>query len=166
MPHHVVELASNALSDLDKPLKGARVLVIGASFKKNVSDVRESPALDIIRMLREKKAVVEYHDPLVPHLPSRAFRHTKKLRSDLYFGVERRTVSKVRSEEHRRISDPLRSVDLSEEMLKRSDCVIIVTDHAKVDFERIASLAPLIVDTRNALTLENRNAGTAKVVRL
>jgi len=166
MPHHAVELATDALSEVDKPLKGARVLVIGASFKKNVSDVRESPALDIIRILREKKAAVEYHDPFVPHLPFDVFRHTKKLRSDLYFGVERRTAPKARSEEHRRISDPLMSIDLSEKALSTSDCVIIVTDHAKIDFGRIASLAPLIVDTRNAISLEQRNAGTAKVVRL
>lgn len=166
MPHHVVELASDALNELDKPLKGARVLVIGAAFKKNVSDIRESPALDIIRILREKKAVVEYHDPFVARLPFDAFKHTKKLRSDLYFDVERRTVSKVAPKEHRRISDPLTSVELSEETLKTSDCVIIVTDHAKIDFERIAAHAPLIVDTRNALSLTHRNAGTAKVVRL
>lgn len=166
MPQHVVELAVNALNGVDKPLKGARILVIGASFKKNVSDVRESPALDIIRILREKKATVEYHDPFVPALPSAAFRNTKRLRSDLYFGVERRRASAIRSSEHRRISDPLRSVALSDETLSTSDCVIIVTDHSKIDFERIARLAPMIVDTRNALTLEQRNAGTAKVVRL
>jgi UDP-N-acetyl-D-glucosamine dehydrogenase len=166
MPHHVVQLASDALSELDKPLKGARVLLIGASFKKNVSDIRESPALDIIRILREKKAIVEYHDPFVPELPISAFKHAKKLRSDLYFDVERRTVSKMQSNEHRRLSDPLTSVELSEKTLKNSDCVIIVTDHSKIDFARIAAYAPLIIDTRNALSLTHRDAGTAKVVRL
>jgi UDP-N-acetyl-D-glucosamine dehydrogenase len=166
MPNHVVELASDALSELDKPLKGARVLIIGAAFKKNVSDVRESPSLDIIRILREKKAIVEYHDPFVPHIPVGAFKHTKRMRSDLFFDVERRTVSQVNSSEHRRLSDPLTSIELTKEALSRSDCVIIVTDHAKIDFEQIVAHAPLVIDTRNALSLTNRDAGTAKVVRL
>jgi UDP-N-acetyl-D-glucosamine dehydrogenase len=167
MPHHVVELAVSALNDLDKPLKGARVLVIGVSFKKNVSDIRGSPALDIIRILREKKAAVEYHDPFVRELPSEAFRHTKRLRSDLYFGLKhRRSSPESPSKEHRRISDPLRSIDLSDEVLSTSNCVIIVTDHATIDFEQIVLRAPMIVDTRNVLGPKLRSISKAKIVRL
>ncbi|MCX7854236.1 MAG: nucleotide sugar dehydrogenase, partial [Caldilineales bacterium] len=66
MPRYWVEKVRDALNDVGKPLKGSRVLVLGVAYKKDVDDVRESPALDIIELLREKGADVRYHDPYVP----------------------------------------------------------------------------------------------------
>jgi UDP-N-acetyl-D-glucosamine dehydrogenase len=67
MPRHVVSLVMDALNQRGKPLKGSRVLVLGAAYKPDIDDLRESPALDIINLLLEKGAQVEYHDPHVPH---------------------------------------------------------------------------------------------------
>ncbi len=67
MPRYWVQKVQDALNEAGKPVKGSRVLVLGVAYKKNVSDLRESPALDIIHLLREKGAMVEYHDP---HMPS------------------------------------------------------------------------------------------------
>jgi UDP-N-acetyl-D-glucosamine dehydrogenase len=66
MPRYWVQKVQDALNDAGKAVKGSRVLVLGVAYKKNVSDLRESPALDIIHLLREKGAVVVYHDPYVP----------------------------------------------------------------------------------------------------
>ena len=66
MPEHVVNLIADALNEDGKPLHGSRVLILGAAYKRDVADIRESPALDIIAMLRAKKAQLAYHDPFVP----------------------------------------------------------------------------------------------------
>ncbi len=68
MPRHVVELTANALNDERKPLNGSKIIVIGVAYKPDIGDTRESPALDVIKMLLEKGAEVSYHDPLVPDL--------------------------------------------------------------------------------------------------
>ncbi len=68
MPHYVVTLVQDALNDDGKPLKGAKVLVLGAAYKKDIDDVRESPALDVMITLRERRAEVSYHDPYVPQV--------------------------------------------------------------------------------------------------
>jgi UDP-N-acetyl-D-glucosamine dehydrogenase len=67
MPRHVVTLVMDALNERGKPLKGSQVLVLGAAYKPDIDDLRESPALDIITLLLEKGALVEYHDPHIPH---------------------------------------------------------------------------------------------------
>lgn len=67
MPRYWVQKVQDALNEAGKPVKGSRVLVLGVAYKKNVSDIRESPALDIIHLLEEKGALVDYHDPYVPH---------------------------------------------------------------------------------------------------
>ena len=69
MPYHVVARISSALNAEKKPLNGSRVLVLGVSYKPNVEDTRESPALMILNLLRQSGANVAYHDPLVPELP-------------------------------------------------------------------------------------------------
>ena len=66
MPRYWVQKVQDALNEAGKSVKGSRVLVLGVAYKKNVSDMRESPALDIIHLLEEKGALVEYHDPHVP----------------------------------------------------------------------------------------------------
>ena len=68
MPDHVVKLTQDGLNDIGKSLNGAKVLVLGAAYKKDINDVRESPALHIIRILQSKKAKVSYNDPYISEL--------------------------------------------------------------------------------------------------
>ena len=141
MPEHVVQLVSDGLNDECKPMKNSRVLLLGVAYKKDIDDVRESPALSIIDRLRAKGADVSYHDPFV-----------KEVRFD---------------DAHIEASgEPLQSVALTDEELKTSDCLIIVTDHSAIDYKRICSLTSLIVDTRNALNGELRRNSSAKIIRL
>ena len=141
MPEHVVQLVSDGLNDERKAMKGSRVLLLGVAYKKDIDDVRESPALSIIDRLRAKGADVRYHDPFV-----------KEVRFD-----DAHTESSGES---------LESVPLTDEELRSSDCVIIVTDHSEIDYGRVCSLTPLIVDTRNALNGQLRRESKARVIRL
>src|ERR1051325_5625043 len=134
MPEHVVQLVSDGLNDERKAMKGSNVLLLGVAYKKDINDVRESPALSIIDRLRAKGANVRYHDPFV---------------TDLSFEDE-----------------SLQSVPLTNDELKSADCVIIVTDHSEIDYKRVCSLAPLIVDTRNALNGDVRRESSARIIRL
>ena len=141
MPEHVVQLVSDGLNDERKAMKGSRVLLLGVAYKKDIDDVRESPALSIIDRLRAKGADVRYHDPFV-----------KSVRFD---------------DAHTEGSgESLESVPLTDEELRSSDCVIIVTDHSEIDYGRVCSLTPLIVDTRNALNGQLRRQSKARVIRL
>jgi UDP-N-acetyl-D-glucosamine dehydrogenase len=141
MPEHVVTLVTDGLNDDRKALNGARVLVLGVAYKKDVNDVRESPALSIIDLLRAKRAEVSYHDPFV---------------------------AEVRFDDAHTEGggEPLQSVELTDEEIKRADCIIIVTDHSGIDYERITSKAAFIVDTRNALTGDLRRKARARIIRL
>lgn len=118
MPRFVVEQVTQALNEQRKCLNGARILVLGVAYKRNVSDVRESPAIEILEMLLERRADVSYVDSFVPQLQL----------------------------EH----ETLQAIPLTDEALRSADCVVIVTDHSEVDYERVVRLAPLVVDTRNA----------------
>ena len=141
MPEHVVQLISDGLNDDCKSMKNSRVLLLGVAYKKDIDDVRESPALSIIDRLRAKGADVRYHDPFV-----------EEIRFD---------------DAHTEASgEPLKSVQLTDEELKSADCVIIVTDHSGIDYKRVCSLAALIVDTRNALNGELRKNSSARIIRL
>jgi UDP-N-acetyl-D-glucosamine dehydrogenase len=128
MPGHVVARVMEALNDPGergyppRALRGARVLLLGVAYKADVDDVRESPALAIRALLAEKGAEVSYHDPHVPRLP-RTRRH-----GDL----------------------DLESVPLTDQLLRESDCALIVTGHRAVDYQRVVREARLVVDTRNA----------------
>jgi UDP-N-acetyl-D-glucosamine dehydrogenase len=122
MPYFVVQRVAEVLNEQGQALKGASLLILGAAYKKDVDDPRESPALKIISLLQSKGAKVGYHDPHIPHL--RGGRNFPDL--------------------------DLRSVDLSPENLAKADCVLLVTDHSAFDYAWIASQARLIVDTRNA----------------
>ena len=141
MPEHVVQLVSDGLNDDRKAMKGARVLLLGVAYKKDIDDVRESPALSIIDRLRSKGCEVRYHDPYVG-----------ELRFD-----EAHTAGSV---------DSLNSVELTDEEIKRADCVVIVTNHSAVDYQRVVNLAALVVDTRNALNGDLRKESAARIVRL
>jgi len=76
MPRYVVGKVQDALNQQTKPLKGSQVLVLGAAYKPDIDDLRESPALDVIGLLRQKGALVSYHDPYVPHLQHEGFEYT------------------------------------------------------------------------------------------
>jgi UDP-N-acetyl-D-glucosamine dehydrogenase len=132
MPRFVVGKVQDALNDHEKPLRGSRVLVLGAAYKADIDDLRESPALDVIHLLKEKGALVEYHDPYIPH-----FDH-----KDM-------------------VMDSVKDLDSAIQM---ADCVVIVTNHKKYNYDDILAKAQLIVDTRNALGDKGRDS--AKVVRL
>jgi UDP-N-acetyl-D-glucosamine dehydrogenase len=141
MPEHVVQLVADGLNDDRKAMKGSRVLLLGVAYKKDIDDVRESPALSIIDRLRAKGAEVSYHDPFV-----------REVRFD---------------DAHTHGSgDPLSSVPLDDAALRNSDCIIIVTDHSEIDYKRVCALSSLIVDTRNALNGDLRNESKARVIRL
>jgi UDP-N-acetyl-D-glucosamine dehydrogenase len=141
MPEHVVQLVSDGLNDESKAMKGSRVLLLGVAYKKDINDVRESPALSIIDRLRAKGADVRYHDPFV-----------NEIRFD---------------DAHTEASgDPLQSVELTDDELNKTDCVVIVTDHSGIDYVRVCKLTPLVVDTRNALNGDLRKGSCARIIRL
>jgi UDP-N-acetyl-D-glucosamine dehydrogenase len=141
MPEHVVQLVADGLNDERKAMNGSNVLLLGVAYKKDINDVRESPALSIIDRLRAKGANVRYHDPFV---------------SELRFDDAHTDAS----------GEPLSSVPLTNEELQSADCVIIVTDHSDIDYKRVCSLVPLIVDTRNALNGDVRRESSARIIRL
>ncbi len=121
MPFWVINKVMDALNDAGKSLKGSRVLVLGAAYKKDIDDPRESPSFKLMEILLEKGAEVDYNDPHVPVLPS--MRH---------YDIKRE------------------SVELTPETLASYDCVLISTDHSAYDFDFIVKHSKLLVDTRNA----------------
>lgn len=121
MPYYVIEKAGEALNKFKKSLNGARVLILGISYKKDIDDMRESPSLKLIEILREKGAKVDYNDPYVPKLPK-----TRKYQYDMA------------------------SVELSKKNITKYDLVLLSTDHTNYDYKFIAANAKLILDTRNA----------------
>jgi UDP-N-acetyl-D-glucosamine dehydrogenase len=141
MPQHVLNLVRDALNDEGKALKNSRILILGVAYKRDIDDMRESPALSIIDLLRAKGSDVVYHDPFVPEV----------------------TFDDSHTLGH---GEPLYNTDLTDDLIKNSDCIVIVTEHSGVDYKKVCSLAPLIVDTRNALDEETRNHSKAKVIRL
>ncbi|MCA6273556.1 nucleotide sugar dehydrogenase [Phenylobacterium sp.] len=125
MPGHVVDRLARALSDhAERALKGARILLVGAAYKKNVDDTRESPSLVLIEAIEARGAACDFHDPLIPEIPP--------------------------TREHPGLADR-RSVDLTEAALAGYDAVLIATDHDAVDYALLSRAARLVVDTRNAM---------------
>ncbi len=141
MPEHVVQLVADGLNDDRKAMNGARVLLLGVAYKKDIDDVRESPALSIIDRLRTKGADVRYHDPFVKEV------HFDDAHTDSG-------------------GEPLSSVELTDAELTDADAVLIVTDHSDIDYTRVTRLAPLIIDTRNALDETLRRGSKARIIRL
>jgi UDP-N-acetyl-D-glucosamine dehydrogenase len=121
MPRYVVGRVLDAMNDRGKVLKGARVLVLGVAYKPDIDDIRESPALDVIALLRQKGAQVEYHDPYIPKI---------------HHETEGWEMSSA--------SDVMKSV-------REAEAVVIVTDHAAYDYQAILDQARFIFDSRNAL---------------
>ena len=132
MPDFVVEKVAHALNEARKAVNGSRVLVLGIAYKRDIDDMRESPALDVMRLLEARGAEVVYHDPFV---------------------------AQFREDGHEAFS-----VALTEAELKKSDAVVIVTDHTTVNYQFVVDHASLVVDTRNALA--KTKASKARVVPL
>jgi UDP-N-acetyl-D-glucosamine dehydrogenase len=120
MPYYVIQRTQEALNERCKSLKGAKVLVLGAAYKKDVDDPRESPSFKIMDLLFQKGAEVQYNDPYIPVLLPR-----------------------------RQHALNLSSVPLTPETLSAVDCVLLATDHSVYDYDFIWQHAQLIVDTRN-----------------
>ncbi len=123
MPHHVVDKIVDALNSRQKAVNGSSVLILGVAYKRDIDDVRESPALDILTVLHKKGARLSYHDPYIPKLTPREWPGG--------FG--------------------LASVPLTAETLGAADCVVIITDHRSFDYAMIAKQSPVVVDSRNAI---------------
>jgi UDP-N-acetyl-D-glucosamine dehydrogenase len=136
MPAYVVNKLSEAMDRTSaKSLNGARVLLIGAAYKKNVADVRESPAFALMELLHKRRAHISFHDPYVPEIPV--------MREHLLFAG-------------------MKSEQLTPALLGAQDVVVVVTDHDNVDYGMIAQHAALVVDTRNALAGKQGKAHVVK----
>ncbi len=122
MPAYVVSKITDALNDRGKPVRGSRILLLGVAYKKNVDDVRESPALELLKLLDAKGARVGYNDPHVPKLPPSCHGRTTALTSQ----------------------------PLTVACLQSQDCVVIVTDHTAYDWSWVIAHSNLVVDSRNA----------------
>jgi len=120
MPRYVVSRVMEGLNERGKALKGSKVLVLGAAYKPDIDDVRESPSLDVIGLLRQKGGLVEYHDPYIPHI------HHE------YDGWQMDSVK-----------DMMKSV-------KEADAVVIITNHKVYDYAAIIENAKFVFDSRNA----------------
>jgi len=123
MPHYVVSLVSDALNSIRLPLRGSKILVAGVAYKRDVDDIRESPALDLLTLLQERGAELSYSDPHVRMLPARHWQG----------GVD------------------MKHVDLATVPSGTYDCIVVVTDHSKFDYAAIQRSGKVVVDTRNAI---------------
>jgi UDP-N-acetyl-D-glucosamine dehydrogenase len=132
MPEYVMERVSRALNEREKSIKGTKILILGVAYKRDIRDVRESPALDVIKLLQNAGAEVVYTDPFVPSI---------------------------------RMDDSvMKSAKLTAEILKSSDCVVIITDHSSFDYDMVVQNAKLVMDTRNAT--KNVKKNREKIVKL
>lgn len=123
MPQWVVQKVTDALNNHGKAIRGSQILVLGLAYKKNIDDTRESPAVEIMALLEAKGADIAYSDPHVPVFPRKRDYHFE-----------------------------LTSVALTEDNIRRFDCIIIATDHDAVDYDSLLQHANCIVDTRGRYT--------------
>jgi len=135
IPYYVVDRIAAALNDHSRAIRGSNVLVLGVAYKKDVDDVRESPALEIMELLQHRGAILSYHDPYISQL------------------------HKMRAYDF----SHMRSVELTEQTLGQVDVVLIATDHSSFDYQWIVDHAPLVLDTRNATRTITR--GREKIYR-
>jgi UDP-N-acetyl-D-glucosamine dehydrogenase len=136
MPLHVVTKISDALNEVGRPLRGSKIILLGVAYKRDVDDVRESPALDVIKLLLDRHAEVSYFDPYVQQVSLETVGGRGEMRS-MYYSLK---------------------------TLAAADCIVIITDHSSFDWNEIASAAKLIVDTRNVMATVHANG--ARVVKL
>ena len=124
MPQWVVGKIADALNERGKAIKGSKILVLGLAYKKNIDDTRESPAVEIMELLRDKGAHIDYSDPHVPVFPRKR---------DYHFD--------------------LHSVTLTGDSIARYDCVVLATDHDSFDYALLQQHAQVTVDTRGRLSV-------------
>ena len=127
MPAYVLEKTMDALNEVGKPLKGSKVLVLGIAYKKNVDDMRESPSVELMELLKAKGAELAYSDPFFPSFP--------KMRKHQF---------------------ELQSVSLSADVVALYDVVLLATDHDAFDYELIQSSSQLVIDTRGKFVPNSR----------
>ncbi|UCH66203.1 MAG: nucleotide sugar dehydrogenase [Ignavibacterium sp.] len=130
-PHYVVEKAMEVLNEYKLPLNGSRILILGASYKKDIDDTRESPSLKLIELFIERGARVDYTDPYIPSLPKT-----------------------------RKYNFAMKSIDLTTENIKNYDLLVLSTDHTNFDYKMIVHNAKAILDTRNAFAKNNLKSPT------
>ncbi|MHC4159651.1 MAG: nucleotide sugar dehydrogenase, partial [Planctomycetota bacterium] len=121
MPHYVVAKTMEALNERRKSLKGSKVLVLGLAYKKDIDDLRESPSIELVELLRQKGAKVDYNDPYIPKTHKQRMHDLK-----------------------------MTSKKLSAKMLAGYDVVLISTNHSDYNYNWIVKNARLVIDTRNA----------------
>jgi UDP-N-acetyl-D-glucosamine dehydrogenase len=119
MPNWVVDKIAEALNQRNKPLRGSRILALGIAYKRDVDDMRESPAVRVMELLRDRGAAIEYTDTQVPVFPKMREHHFD-----------------------------LKSVALTAESIRSYDCVVVLTDHSDFDYDLVLEYSQLIVDTR------------------
>jgi UDP-N-acetyl-D-glucosamine dehydrogenase len=129
MPHHVVDKITDALNSRSQSVRGANIFVLGVAYKRDIDDVRESPALDVIDLLIKKGGQVTYHDPFAPKIDGQHWTG----------GID------------------MSSQPLSAAALAAADCVVILTDHRQFDYAEIVKHARVVVDTRNAIKMHHPN---------
>jgi UDP-N-acetyl-D-glucosamine dehydrogenase len=129
MPHYVVDKVMETLNTRRKALNGSRVLVAGVAYKRDIDDMRESPALDVMHLLETRGAIVEYADPYVPEVHEREWAGRRDIKA----------------------------VELKRGAFKQYDCVVVITDHKTFDYDAMVAEADLIVDTRNAIKGKHAN---------
>ena len=123
MPHYVVDKVGDALNTRRKPINGSNVLIAGVAYKRDIDDLRESPALDVMGLLDKRGARVSYADPYVPEVHGREWTG----------GYD------------------ITSVDMTRGHIAQYDAVVIITDHKTFDYRALIDEADVIVDTRNAI---------------
>jgi UDP-N-acetyl-D-glucosamine dehydrogenase len=129
MPHYVVDKIGEALNTRRKAINGSKVLIAGVAYKRDIDDMRESPALDVMGLLLARGAEVSYADPYVPEVHGREW-------SGGY---------------------DVKAVELAHGSIAQYDCVVIITDHKAFDYAALLNEADLIVDTRNAIKQPHPN---------
>jgi UDP-N-acetyl-D-glucosamine dehydrogenase len=139
MPYHTVELIARALEEQHKGLRGAKVLLLGAAFKPNIDDARNSPTERVMTLLLNRRVEVSYYDPYIPRF---------EIRPNAFY----------------RGHEILESVALDDELLREQDCVVILVRHRGVDYARLVEQASLVVDAVNATA--GLAGASEKVVRL
>jgi UDP-N-acetyl-D-glucosamine dehydrogenase len=127
MPFWVVNKCSEALNSVKKSINGSKILIIGMAYKKNVDDMRESPSLKLMELLKERGAEIDYYDSYIPEIPKT-----------------------------RKYNYSLKSIKLSKESIQLFDLTLLSTNHDNVDYELIYNNSQLIVDTRNVFTNKNQ----------
>jgi UDP-N-acetyl-D-glucosamine dehydrogenase len=142
MPDYVVSKVASALNGRRKSVNGSRILVLGVAYKRDIEDVRESPALDVMKLLQERGAEVEYSDPYVPFLTAETWHGPRALTS----------------------------VEIDRDAVAQFDCIVITTDHSAFDYQLVVEHSRSVVDTRNAIGRAMagaaHNSGAAEVLRL